>query len=255
MDAVPYRCITPTRQHPEIKGAPMFNDDHNAAPINPLPPVVWVLAIAIAGVELALQGAEYKLFGGPAAVGWRLEWITRFGFFDAVWTWMLDSGRFPGEHLLRFMSYLVIHGSFSHALFAVVFILAIGKMVAEAFSSLAFLAIFALSGITGALAYAVLLDTNIPLIGAFPGIYGLIGALTFMLWMTAKLTGTSQTKAFTLIAFLLGIQLFFKFVFGGGDDWLADIAGFATGFLLSFPLAPHGGERLAQAIAKVRRRR
>ena len=60
---------------------------------------------------------------------------------------------------------------------------------------------------------------------------------------------------FTLIAFLLGIQLFFKFVFGGGDDWLADIAGFATGFLLSFPLAPHGGERLAQAIAKVRRRR
>lgn len=233
----------------------MYDDDHNALPVNPLPAVVWVLALAITGVELVLQGAERDLFGGPAAVGWRLEWITQFGFFDAVWTWMLESGRFPGEHMLRFVSYLFIHGGFGHTLFAVVFILAIGKMVAEAFSPLAFVAVFLLSGIAGALAYAVFLDTNIPLIGAFPGVYGLIGALTFMLWMTARLTGTSQARAFTLIAFLLGIQLFFKFVFGGGDDWLADIAGFVTGFLLSFPLSPHGGERMAHVLESVRRRR
>jgi membrane associated rhomboid family serine protease len=40
-----------------------------------------------------------------------------------------------------------------HAAFVVVFILAIGKMVAEVFSPLAFVAIFWVSAIFGALAY------------------------------------------------------------------------------------------------------
>ena len=49
-----------------------------------------------------------------------------------------------------------------HAAFVVVFILAIGKMVAEVFSPLAFVAIFWVSAVFGALAYVLLLDSPFP---------------------------------------------------------------------------------------------
>jgi rhomboid protease GluP len=79
-----------------------------------------------------------------------------------------------------------------HAAFVVVFILAIGKMVAEVFSPIAFVAIFWVSAIFGALAYVVLLDSPFPLIGGYPGVYGLIGAFTFLMWVDAGMRGESQ---------------------------------------------------------------
>ncbi len=56
--------------------------------------------------------------------------------------------------------------------------------------------------------------------------------------------GANQSRAFTLIAFLMGIQLVFGLIFGGSKDWVADLAGFATGFALSFFLAPGGWARM-----------
>lgn len=233
----------------------MYSDDHNAAPFNPIPPVVWVFVLAIAGVELVLQAADNGYVGGPAGVGWRIEAITRFAFFDRAFAWMIESGRYPFEHMQRFVTYAFIHGNFTHAIFAVVMLLAIGKMVAEVFSPFAFVAIFAASTIVGALAYGVILDTRIQLLGAFPAVYGMIGAFTFMLWVRAKYEGEGQARAFSLIAFLMGLQLFFKLVFGGGNDWVADIAGFVTGFGLSFVLAPGGVGRIAEMVNQIRRRR
>lgn len=229
----------------------MFNDDHNASPFNALPPIVWAFALIILAVELLFQGAERGLIGGPGAIGWRIEAITSFGFFDSVFAWMIETRQAPLEHLMRFLTYLFIHGSFTHAAFGIVMALAIGKMVAEAFSQLGFLLIAATSSIAGAFAYGIFLDDNQPLFGAFPAIYGLIGALTYMLWVRAKVEGTNQMNAFTLIGFLLGIQLVFKLLFGGGNDWVADIAGFAAGFGLSLILAPGGA---VAALNRVRRR-
>jgi rhomboid protease GluP len=74
--------------------------------------------------------------------------------------------------MLRFLTYPLIHGGFVHAAFVVVFILAIGKMVAEVFSPLAFVAIFWVSAVFGALAYVLLLDSPFPLIGGYPGSTG-----------------------------------------------------------------------------------
>ena len=44
-------------------------------PVNPLPPAVIVLFLAITGVEVVLSLAEAGLVGGPAAVGWRLALV------------------------------------------------------------------------------------------------------------------------------------------------------------------------------------
>ncbi|MBJ6371185.1 rhomboid family intramembrane serine protease [Sedimentitalea arenosa] len=225
-----------------------MGNDQNISAVNPLPPVVAALFLVILGIELLFQLGTRGLVGGPGAVGWRLEAIQTYAFSGDILDWMRETGQWPPEHLFRFLSYPFVHTSFTHALFVGVFLLAMGKMVAEVFGSVAFLVVFVVSGIGGALAYGVLLDDPVPLIGGFPPVYGLIGAFTYMLWRSLSTVGANQARAFTLISFLMGIQLLFGLLFGGNNDWVADLAGFATGFGLSFFVSPGGWARLRSRI-------
>ncbi|MBN2906642.1 MAG: rhomboid family intramembrane serine protease [Rhodobacteraceae bacterium] len=212
----------------------------NAPPINPLPMVVWILVLPVIAVEVVLSLGTRGLIGGPSAVGWRMAAFQDYAFSGQVFDWMLATGRFPPEHMLRFVTYPFIHASVTHAVFVVVFILALGKMVGEVFRAWAVVLIFFGSAFVGAVAYGLLLDDPVPLIGGYPAVYGLIGAFTFLMWVNLAGTGTSQYRAFTLIGMLLAIQLLFGVLFGGGKDWVADVAGFVTGFALSFLVSPGG---------------
>lgn len=226
------------------------NDTPPAMPpaVNPLPPAVAALFLVIMGIEVAFFLGSRGMVGGPQAIGWRLDAIQRYAFSSDIFHWMLENGRWPVEHLIRFISYPFVHASFTHALFVGVFVLAMGKMVAEVFGSLAMVIVFVVSGAGGALAYAVLVNNSMPLIGGFPAVYGLIGGFTYLLWRSLATVGANQNRAFTLIAVLMGIQLLFGLIFGGTQDWVADLAGFATGFGISFFLSPGGWTRLRNRI-------
>lgn len=225
-----------------------YQSPETISPVNPLPPVVVALFLIIIGIEATLSFAARGIIGGPAGIGWRLETIQNYAFSGLIFDWMWDNGQWPVEHLIRFVSYLFVHGSFTHALFVCVMLLALGKMVGEVFSGFATLCVFVLSGVVGALAYAVILDDQAPLIGGFPAVYGLIGAFTYLLWLKLGELGAQQVRAFTLIGFLMGIQLVFSLLFGVQNDWIADVVGFATGFLMSFVVSPGGFSRLREKM-------
>ena len=106
------------------------------------------------------------------------------------------------------------------------------------------------SCIFGALVYALVVPDGPGLIGAFPGVYGLIGGFTCLLWLRLGEIGAQQAQAFTLIGLLVGIQLVFGLLFGAGQDWVADIAGFVAGFALAFLLLPGAMLRLRDKIRR-----
>lgn len=226
-------------------------DNHNVSPFNALPPVVVALAVVIAGLELMFQLATAGFLGGQGGVGWRLAAMQDYAVLDQVADWMLANGRFPPEELLRFLTYPLIHGGFVHAAFVVVFILAIGKMVAEVFSPMAFVAVFWVSAIVGALVYVLLLDSPYPLVGGYPGVYGLIGAFTFLMWVDAARRGDNRMRAFGLIGALLAIQILFGVIQGDFGNVVADLSGFVAGFLMSFIVSPGGWRR---AVDRLRQR-
>ena len=225
--------------------------DYSAPPINPLPGVVWLLALPIIAMEAVLCLGQTGLVGGAAAEGWRLDAWQRFAFSPDLMRAMIETGTYPWQAMVRLVSYPIVHASFLHALMAVVILLALGKMVAEVFRPWAVLAVFFGAALAGALAYTALPFVRAPLIGAYPAVYGMIGAFTFLLWVKLAATGGNQYRAFSLIGLLLAIQLLFGLFFQGGYDWVADLAGFATGFLLSFAVSPGGWARV---MAKLRRR-
>ncbi len=222
--------------------------DLNAAPLNPLPPVIWALALPVIAMEVVVGLGARGLVGGPQAVGWRLDAIQRFAFSPGYMRQMIAQAVYPWEGMLRLVSYPFVHVSFTHAMFVVVILLAIGKMVGEVFRWWAVLAVFFASAIAGALALTAVPGVQAPLIGGYPPVYGLIGGFTFLLWVNLAAVGANKYRAFTLIGFLLGIQLLFGVLFGGGWDWVADLSGFVTGFLLSFVVSPGGWARVREKM-------
>ncbi len=216
----------------------MFDPDHNASPFNALPPIVVALVVVILGIELVLQAAGAGFIGGPTGVAWRLLAWSQFGFSDPVFEWMRTNGQYPANVLWRFVSYAFFHQSMMHAVFAAVLLLAIGKFVGERFRASYVILIFLVASAAGALGYGLVLNVGQPLIGAYPGVYGLLGAFTWVLWIGSDGDRSKQLSAFRLVGFLLGLQLFFQIINLGGYEWVADLFGFIAGFALCFVLAP-----------------
>lgn len=221
------------------------------SPVNPLPPVVIALTVFLVGIELVFVVGNAGLVGGAQAAGWRIMMIEQWGFSPRLFSWMVENTRFPLTELARFVTYPFLHLSFTHLLFVLVFLLALGKMVGEVFSAAAFLVVFFGASIAGALAYWMVWDTPVVLFGGYPAVYGLIGAYTFILWAQLAATGGNQLSAFRIIAFLMGLQLIFGLLFGAGLTWVAEIAGFIAGFALSFLVCPGGWSNL---LTRLRRR-
>ncbi|PRY92976.1 membrane associated rhomboid family serine protease [Hasllibacter halocynthiae] len=210
---------------------------YDESPFQALPPVVVALALAVALPELALSAADRGLLGAGAA-GWRIEALKALGVFPRL----LDLGAARGDVIAaepwRLATFPFVHRGFADMLFGVVFVLALGKFVAEAMGTLATLAVFFGAAIFGALLWWALGGASAPLAGAYVPAYGLIGAFTFVLFTRAGAAGGSRLAAFRLIGFLMAIQLAFSLLFGAADWWMGEMAGFLFGFAISFVAAP-----------------
>ena len=226
-----------------------MHQDHNAPPFNPMPPVVWVLFLILMGIEVVFTLGEQGIVGGARAVGWRLGAISDYGFSGVAFDWMVKNGQMPFEYVIRCFSYMFLHGSFTAAIFSGVILLAMGKLVGEVMGQLAVIILFFFSGVFGVVIFGLLTD-QAWLIGAYPSVYGLIGAYTFLLWQRVAGQGMQQLTAFRLIGFLMGIQLIFGIFFVTGQDWVAELAGFVCGFALSVIVMPGGLARLRTAIQR-----
>jgi len=220
------------------------------SPFNALSPVVVVLFFAIFGVECLFAAAEAGLVGGPGAIGWRLAAIGEYGFAPPIWAWMVQGGQWPLAEVMRLVTYPFVHLGFVHMAFAAVIFLAMGKYVSEAMGAWVVPVLFFGCSIIGAVVYGTLLSEETWLVGAYPGAYGLIGAFTFVLWVKARVTGQAQVQAFSLIGFLMGIQLLFGLLFGTDNTWVAELTGFIAGFGLSFVLVPGGFQAMLRRLRK-----
>ena len=216
---------------------------------NPMPPVVVALFAVIAVVELWFTLGP-NFVGGTDTVAWRMQAIERFGVNPQVVQWMIETNLYPLDHIARFVSFSFIHSSMLNTAVSCALFLAMGKMVGSAFPSTALLVFFLGSALVGAVVFSFAAPDGGWLFGSFTGIYGLIGAYTFMMWLTFRVHKAPQGQAFHLIAFLMGIQLLFGMIFGGNSTWIADLFGFLTGFVLSFFFIPGGLSHVLELLRK-----
>lgn len=218
--------------------------------VNEMSPVVIGLFAVIVLVELVFTLAAEGVIGGREGIGWRVAAVQDYGLSGGLVTWMFETGRFELEHLLRFVTYPFLHGDFIHMVIAAAILLAMGKFVGDRFRGLAVLVLFFGCSALGGLVWGAMPQNKGWLIGAYPAAYGLIGAFTYILWVNLRAMGERQIKAFQMIGFLMLIQLIYGLIFGNDGRWIAELTGFATGFLLSFVLSPGGVARLREMMRR-----
>lgn len=226
----------------------------NESPVNPLPAVVWLLAMPVIASEAVFALGRFGLISGAEGIGLRLAGIRMSAYAPEIMQWMWSVGAIDWGQIHRLVTYPFVNGSFMQALFVLAFTLALGNMIARAFRPWAVIALYLGSAAGGALIYTIIMPylpgRATPLIGGFPAVYGLVGGFTFLLWTRLAEVNASRYRAFALIGMLLLFQLVFGVVFGGmGYGWIAEIAGFCVGFGLSFLLVDGG---LARALRQLR---
>jgi membrane associated rhomboid family serine protease len=225
--------------------------DLNASPLNPLPGAVWLLLLAVLGIEAVLWAAAAGLIGGAQGVGWRIEAIQRFAFSSAIQDWMIENMRAPTSHLLRYVTFGYVHGTPMHALFGAVLIAALGKMVAERFGTARFLALTLVVPMLAAAIFGAVVgvDQRGWLFGAMPLVFALVGAFTWIKWREADGDRAGRQRAFGMVAILLAARLGFGLLVESGPSWIAEVAAFGLGFAASaLVLGPGSWARLRTRI-------
>lgn len=229
----------------------MHDPNRFEPPVNPIPPVIVLLTLAVVLVEAAFSLAEVGILGGRSGIGWRIAALNDYALNPLVWDALLARGFGDIDLARRFVTYVFVHASFTQALFGTALLLALGKFVGEAFGAVATLVFFFGGAIFGAVVFCLFAPATSPLFGAYPPIYALIGAYTYQIWLRLGQTGENQLRAFQLIGFLLGLQLVFGMIFGGGFGWIAELTAFVFGFAAATVLVPGG---LAALLERLRTR-
>ena len=133
--------------------------------VNPLPPAVIVLFLAVVLGEAYIAGAEAQLWGQFDA---RIGLIRQFAFLPEGFERALSAGIWQPELFWRMLTYPFVHAAVMQSILASVLILALGKFVGEILGNTAVFAIFGISSVFAALGYAQFTSSTYPLFGGYP---------------------------------------------------------------------------------------
>lgn len=224
--------------------------DLTASPLNPLPGGVWVLLIAVAGVEGVLLAASQGWIGGPQGLGWRIALIERAAFGAAIQDWMIETHRAPWRHLVRYVAYPWVQAGPMASVLVLAMLAALGKAVVEGLGARTLWAVVLLVPPLAALAFGLIAGANDAawLVGAMPLVFGLVGAFTWGRWRQAAGDRAAQLRAFGLIGVLMLARLGFGLMVEAGMGWVADLAAFGLGLGLATAVSPGAAARLRDRL-------
>jgi membrane associated rhomboid family serine protease len=187
-----------------------------------------------------------------------LAWINQFAFIPARYSpaFLSQHGIDAGNLFARalpFLSYMALHGSYTHLAVNCLFLLAFGPIVARRFGAVLFLLFFIICGVASAAAYlAFNWGSMEPVIGASGAISGLMAPAIRLLpterpaWAGQPANDAAmlpvwsrQILWFSLIWAILNVVTGITGLGTGGDvgliAWQAHLGGFVCGLLLSGP--------------------
>ncbi|WP_455430464.1 rhomboid family intramembrane serine protease [Paracoccus cavernae] len=127
------------------------------SPLNPVPAIVWILALPMIAVEavFGLGQLGFMNGGGGGGIGMRQIAVEKTAYVPEMLLRMWSTGTVFPEQLARLLTYSFVNVSLVNAVFVIVFTLALGNMVANQFRALSVVVLFFGSAIGGALVYTL----------------------------------------------------------------------------------------------------
>lgn len=188
-----------------------------------LPFLVLFLAIPTL-IELTLMAADAGLIGTT-----RLR--PTVYQYCAFWAGLLDNWRpnYAAQPWLMFVTYSFLHAGFWHLLGNMVCLVFLMKLTAARLNGRAFLLLYVVSAMGGAVAFAIMGPAVTPMVGASGALFGLVGAWRFVEWLKTESRDRRRWIALRDLAVLAAINLFSWWQENGALAWEAHLGGFVTG--------------------------
>jgi membrane associated rhomboid family serine protease len=160
---------------------------------------------------------------------------TNQGEFMFTHFYLQKSLVYAGQYY-RLITYIFLHGNFSHLLLNAIGLLWFGRITAAVYGTWRFLAIFLLSGIVGGLAQIVFTDTSA--VGASGSVFGLFAAVAVSIYklrnvLPAQMRQRELRWMLVMTVCQIGLDHVIPRVAG-----LAHLGGLAAGFILGLVLFP-----------------
>ncbi|MEM7547179.1 MAG: rhomboid family intramembrane serine protease [Pseudomonadota bacterium] len=204
------------------------------------PAIIWAMTLIFVAFELAFQAASAGIlpFGDL-----RWEVYKKLAFFDLYFEGMLEGYEVPFEFWTSFLTHAVLHGGLVHLAMNGAIFLGLGGMIANNIGAKRFLVLFVVTAIAGSLTFALITDTQGPLVGASGAIFGFFGALKRWEWRWLTSRNMSLSRFWGSIAGLTALNVLLALFFPGEGAvaWEAHLGGFVAGFLIAPVLAPGRG--------------
>jgi rhomboid protease GluP len=193
-----------------------------------------VLIAVCVGIELALTAADYRVLDVPRL---RMTAYEYAGF----WPRLLIDGwqsNYPGQKILMFASYALLHGGLLHLGMNMFTLCSLGNAVVDRVGPTGFITLYLGATLGGAIGYATLNDSLLPMVGASGALFGLAGALVAWFYLDQREARGSMGPIYRVLLYLLGINVVMYWALSGQLAWETHLGGFVVGWLLALTMDP-----------------
>ena len=173
-----------------------------------------------------------ELVQWPADLGWvgTGRWRTLLVQYGAFWPGLLQNWQpnYALQPWTMFITYSFLHGGPLHLLGNVMVLLWIGPGVVKHLGQTRFVAIWIISTLGGAIAFALLATSPTPMVGASGSIFGLLGATVALQYLKPARYWTAAGITLGLI----GLNVITLIMENGFLAWQPHLGGYITGMIM-----------------------
>ena len=214
-------------------------DETNTTPArNPVHPVLWMMIAVMVGFEVLFAAVDAGM--APESLG-RWPVYLQLAFFDLVFEYARAGNGVEPQLLWSLLTHAFLHGNWLHLAMNGAVFLGLGHALVQAIGIGRFLVIFTVTAVAGALTFAVIADTNGPMVGASGAIFGLFAVLTAWQERVLRHTGRSRAMIWRRIGGLVLVNVALAYGLGGLLAWQAHLGGWVAGWLLAGMFRPRYG--------------
>lgn len=207
-------------------------------PLDARRPAVLGLVVLCCAVEAALWGAEAGLWGSP---GWRMAAYHDGAFLPGLLgNWRPNH---PAQPLTMWLTHAALHEGPGHLLGNMVLLVALGGRAARRLGQGGLLALWVLSVVGGAAAFAAIGPAGASMVGASGAVHGLVGAWLAWEAMERRAAGLGLAPVAWTVLGVIVLNLAVWAAEGGRLAWEAHAGGLAAGWTAAWLAARLGLER------------
>lgn len=211
-----------------------------------LPPVqprhkqaILALTAVFVVIELAFQLSDMGIL--PQGLRWQA--YKEFSFYAPWFADMIAGRPSPPQTSWNMLSYAFLHGSMTHLLMNCGAFLGLGLVTLRIFGLPLFALFFLVTAVGGALAFGLMSDSDMPMVGVSGVVFGLIGVLkyaelAFIRHQGGRYRPVAMRKYVSSLAVLVGVNVVIAWALQDIMAWQTHLGGFVAGWIAAWWVVP-----------------